>query len=153
MFAMTTFRYVVFLASFLVVKTETIDDKRLSPASRLFQRRDLSPKCPDITPLLTKLISDLENLKYQIFHGIPELLEKQGEETKQIANEVHTVKGEVMKQVNDLRNIQTSVEILTDRTWQISRNLQLHDERLQNFKHKGLLLIFMQKISVHFSRF
>lgn len=158
---------------------------------REIERSEGPCKCSDITPPLNKLIINLEGIKGQIIHEMPD--QKQAEETKKIvkdlenvkgivtveipgqlikqeekitkivsnlenlanksdksfakiANDLDDVKGRSTKQATEIKNnqqylrkIETSVENVAIRSKEISENLQLYDQRLQEVSNKGPL--------------
>lgn len=87
--------------------------ERLPSVTNEYQRRKSAGKCSDTTPLLNKLISELEHMKGQIIHEMPKQLTKlrddlkevkgQGEEIKKLRDDLKEVKGqcEEMKKLRD----------------------------------------------------
>ena len=126
------------------------------------QRRDETKGSSDMTPLLNKLISDMEDMKGQILSEMPEQLEKQSEEMKKMADDIKNAKELIMahasktdssvaklsqnlddvknKQAEETKNNQqhlTTIETVADATKEISQSLRFHDQRLQNLSIQG----------------
>lgn len=99
--------------------------ERIPSVTNEIQRRESAGKCSDTTPLLNKLISELEHMKGQIIHEMPEQLTKllddlkevkgQGEEIKKLRDDLKEVKGidieireQLKKQETDIQEIKMS---------------------------------------------
>lgn len=152
--------------SFLGLRTEALQQEESPSFIPEIQRREETCRCSDISPLLNKLISDLEDVKGKILYEIPELLAKQTDDTEKVANDLKNIKELVLVHENkaDSSNVKISGDLSevkgcctkqaekTDNylkylstieasviksTREISESLLLHDQRLQKLAGKG----------------
>lgn len=151
---------------FLGLRIEAIHHEEIPSFIHEIQSREETCRCSDISPLLNKLISDLEDVKGKILYEIPELLAKQADDTEKVANDLKNVKELVLAQGSkaDSSNVKISGDLsevkgcctiqaektdyyqqylmtieasVLKSTREISESLLLHDQRFQNLTGKS----------------
>lgn len=106
---MLSFLFVTVL-SCLAFRTEALEKEDFPSFIRQSQRRAESSKSADIIPLLNKLISEIEDMKGQILHEMPEQLAKQSEDMKKMGLDIEMVKEAGVKQADEAKNLAQELE-------------------------------------------